>query len=374
MTQSSIGPRRAGRRVALAAATLVATVAVLPRFSNAEPFRETFSVDASHLTVLDLIGKVQVVGHDGPRFEVEVNVQGEDAGREAIKVETREGSRAEIRVTFPLDDENRFVYPRLGRGSHTMITFSGSHDDDEGLLETLLRGLGAHRIRVSGTGKGLEVWADVTVKVPDGKRIEVDHGVGEIAADDVRGRLKLKTRSGPVTSVGVEGDLLVDTGSGTVEVERQKGDLRVDTGSGSIAVTGCAGDVVNLNTGSGGVEVSDVQCDELVIDTGSGGVTGRALRARTAVVDTGSGSMRLAFDQMGDGTFRFDTGSGSVDVMLPKDASADVVAETGSGRIQVDVAGAGVSVQERDTVVFTIGSGAAEIQIDTGSGNISLKN
>lgn len=353
---------------------LFALLLLCPRAAGAEPFTETLSLDASRLTVLDLIGEVRVVGHDGPRFEVEISVQGEDAGREVVKIERTEGSDAEIRVAFPVKDESRFVYPRLGRGTTTTIALTGRREDRGSLLEEMLRYLGARKIRVSGNGQGLEVWADVTVKVPAGKRLQVDHGVGEIHATGVRAQVELKSRSGSVSAADVEGGLRVDTGSGAVEVERQRGDLRVDTGSGGITVSGCAGGLVSLDTGSGGVEVSEIECDELAIDTGSGGVAGTGLRAGEALVDTGSGPVRLAFERMGAGPFRFDTGSGSVDILLPEEISAELVADTGSGSIRVDVQDAKLVVKERNSIVMRVGAGEAQVTIDTGSGNISLKN
>ena len=45
------------------------------------------------------------------------------------------------------------------------------------------------RIEISGRGSGAEVWADVVVRVPRGRVLELDHGVGEVSASGVEGEL-----------------------------------------------------------------------------------------------------------------------------------------------------------------------------------------
>ena len=106
---------------------------------------------------------------------------------------------------------------------------------------------------VKGRGNGLEVWADVTVGVPRGRELEVQHGVGRISAVDVKADLVLDSHAGPIEVTSVEGDVLCDTGSGSVKAHGVRGDLTADTGSGSV-------ELVLDRMGDG----------KFVIDTGSG--------------------------------------------------------------------------------------------------------
>jgi len=76
------------------------------------------------------------------------------------------------------------------------------------------------KIEVSGDGKGLEIWADVTVKVPKGRSLEVDHGTGRMEATDVEGDLSLDNASGDISASGIRGTLVADTGSGNVTAAR----------------------------------------------------------------------------------------------------------------------------------------------------------
>ena len=361
--------KRHGIRQPTLAPVALALVLMLSSVALAQAgFEEKVSISAESLRLANLIGEIRIEAASGGDFEVEVSVQGRDASRNIIGIEVEKGHRAELAVTFPVDAERRYVYPRLGRSSSTR--FEARDGEHSGGFWSLLTG--KDRIEVSGGGRGLEVWADVTVRVPAGAKLEVQHGVGEIAAERVEAELQLAIRSGQVTVTSVEGDVVVDTGSGHVEVRDVNGDLNIDTGSGHVEARRVRGDVVVIDTGSGRVDVEDIRCAELSIDTGSGGVSAAGVEADEVSVDTGSGSVSLALTRMGPGDFDVDTGSGRIDLELPGDASARVRASTGSGRIQLDIGGARVLHEEKDEVRFEIGNGAARVFLETGSGGIRI--
>src|SRR5919206_217157 len=80
--------------------------------------------------------------------------------------------------------------------------------------QTERRRISGDRVEISGSGRGLEAYADLRVLVPRGQRLEIYHGVG-----DAR-----------ITSV--DADLAVDVASADVTSERTRGRLSLDTGSG----------------------------------------------------------------------------------------------------------------------------------------------
>jgi hypothetical protein len=326
-------------------------------------FDEKGTLSADSLVLRNLIGEIEIVGHRGSSFEIEVRVQGDDANPERVRIETTEGPDAEWNIIFPLDESKRFVYPRMQGGS-TSFGMQG---------RSWVSNLFGGNIRVSGSGSGLEIWADVTVKVPHGKRVVVEHGVGRIRATDVDADLDLDSRSGAVEVVGTNGSVSVDTGSGKVSVESLRGNLHIDTGSGKVTIRDCQCQSVHVDTGSGGVELEAVDGSVLYVDTGSGGVRAKAIGADDVTIDTGSGSVTLQLDRMGTGRFEIDTGSGSINLHLPPDASADVEAETGSGGIKLDLAGSyDIRHKDDDEVRVVIGGGAARLVLDTGSGRIRI--
>jgi hypothetical protein len=340
-------------------ALAVAALSGVATSARAE-FQEVASFAADSLTLENLIGEIRVEG-GGAEFRVQVDVRGGDASRESIRIEKKDGAAATLSVRFPLESERRYVYPRLGRGSKS--TF----EPGSGLKKIF----GAGRIKVSGSGSGMEVWADVTVTVPTNGSLRVRHGVGDVTVADVDGKIDVRVQSGAVSADGVRGELSVDTGSGRVEVADAEGPVNVDTGSGRVVLSGARGPEIEIDTGSGGVEAESVSCDLLSIDTGSGSVRAAAIRARKVSIDTGSGSVELRLDETGD--VDIDTGSGSITLELPADASARIEAETGSGGIRVGRTGVELLRQERDEVAVKIGDGAAHMSLQTGSGSIKIK-
>jgi hypothetical protein len=353
------------RRVApvVLAALMLGIVLGLPARADFE-VRQEISTDS--LNVANLIGEVRIQGHGGSSFQVVVNVRGRDGTRENISVETFEGNPAKLAVVFPVGRESNYVYPRMS-GGRTTINLD---DDDASWLSKLL---GGKRATIRSSGKGLEVWADMEIRVPSGGALSMTLGVGEINAENVDGELRLDTSSGHVSAAGIGGDLSVDTGSGHVEARDVEGALLVDTGSGHVVLENIRGDEVNIDTGSGHVEMDQVKSPIVRVDTGSGHVEAQGVSTDSANIDTGSGSVTLQLDRMGDGDYRIDTGSGRITLVLPADASADVTAETGSGGIDVDLAeGVEIRRREEDEISLRIGDGRSRVRLDTGSGSIRI--
>jgi DUF4097 and DUF4098 domain-containing protein YvlB len=67
-----------------------------------------------------------------------------------------------------------------------------------------------------------------------------------------------------------------------------------------------------------------------------------------------------------------DTGSGSVTMTVPDSFSAELEIDTGSGAISIDFP---VTMQrwERSHVEGTIGNGESRVTIDTGSGGVEIR-
>jgi len=370
-------------------ALIVPVLLSLPRPAWAG-FDEHATLQGSKLELTNLIGEVRIEGADSGPFQVDVSVQGEDATRDRVKIETREGGTASLLVRFPLDESTRYVYPELGHRSHSSFRMS-THEDDESWWKQVFGAVAGKRIEVSGSGRGMEIWADVSVRVPRGKELRLRLGAGTVVARNVDGNLDLDTHVGGVDASSIHGDLTVDTGSGSVKVDEVEGTVDLDTGSGSVTVSGvtgkllidtgsghvdvadCRGDRISADTGSGHVVMRDATCDYLYVDTGSGSIDASGISTEAAKLDTGSGGITLDLTHMGTGKFVLDTGSGGIDLRVPKDASATVYASPGSGGVQVDFPDDGVSRRSRDDLKFRIGDGEADVSLDSGSGRIRVR-
>ena len=375
-----------GARCGLALAALVAaTVLSAPAFAE---FDESHRFDARSLEVTNLIGKVTIGQATGDEFEVDVSVRGADGVRRNIEIEQERGSRARLDVVFPVDDERRFAYPEFSRRRAQLWFREGRSSS---LLGEILRAVSGRRIRVQRSGSGMEVWADLTIRVPEGASLTLEHGAGDVevrdlvadleidvkagvmAAAGLDGQVELDVGSGGLTVEDVRGRLVMDTGSGGASLDRFEGAaLSIDTGSGSVAVSEVSAEAVEIDTGSGGVTVDGVETRRLMIDTGSGSVRVESAGADSAVIDTGSGRVHLALERMGDGRFEIDTGSGGIVMLVPDDLSARFDIDIGSGGIDVDVPIAKTLHKSRGEMRFIAGDGDASVVLDTGSGSVRV--
>lgn len=312
-------------------------------------YSKTFTFTGESLNVENMIGEIVIKG-GGNEFAVKVNVRGADATDGVIQF--KNDSKG-LTVVFPVDKSKRYVYPEM-ENSSTSFSFRQGHNS---VLGSILGAItGSDRIQVSRSGSGLKVWADIEITVPAGHSLVVKHGVGTISADDVQGSLLLDASSGTVTASRIDGDVNVDTGSGDVFLDQINGEVLVDTGSGDVTL-------------------ERIEASRLVVDTGSGDVTAMDLLSSRVSIDTGSGDVKLGMIEMGHGKLEVDTGSGRITILLPDDTSATVTADTGSGGIEYELTGdIDVRYRDRSELRMVVGGGSARINLDAGSGRISLRN
>ncbi len=360
---------RTHRRTACLAAGLALLLAAATALGG--EFERTFQFDSDDLEVVAMIGQVEVIAADGKDFTVTVRVRGHDADEALITFTEEQGRNGKLAVAFPLQEHSRYVYPELGGGS-TTIHFRDENSEESSWLKRVFAGMSGQKVTVSGKGRGLEMWADLTIAVPAGAGLRVRHGVGAVHADQVAGDLDLDTHSGAIAVAGLVGHLRADTGSGAVTASAVKGSVSIDTGSGGVEVANVEGDKVHVDTGSGSVELVDVSCQDLLVDTGSGRVRARGVATDQARIDTGSGSVKLQLDRMGGGSFVIDTGSGGIELELPVEASARISVDTGSGSVKADVAGATIEHQDKGELRMTVGDGKARVSLDAGSGSVVI--
>lgn len=322
--------------------------------------QEVHRVTGRDVAIYNVAGRVEVVGGSSSDVVVRVTRGGGDARDLTIETGQIRG-RSTLRVIYPSDE---IVYPAMGRGSNTSFSVraDGTFGDDG-------RG-NDDRMRIRGSGAGLEAWADLVIEIPDGITASVYLAVGEMEAQGVDAELRLDTGSGGVTASDISGSLTIDSGSGGVTARGIRGALNIDTGSGSVRVSDVVGDEVELDTGSGGVDGSGIETSELRVESGSGSVELLRVSSPSVLVDTGSGSVEIELLEDVD-LLEIDTGSGSVTVSAPADLGATVEIDTGSGGIDLDFPLEVRSVR-RDRVQGRLGDGQGTILIDTGSGSIRI--
>lgn len=312
------------------------------------------------VAIYNLAGRVELVAGGGSDVVVRVERGGRDGGQLTLETGSLDG-RTTLRVRYPSDE---IVYPAMGRGSSTSLRVSDAGTFSDGRSDE------GNRVRVRGSGDGLEAWADLVVEIPSGRSVEAYVATGQAEARGVTGDLRIDTGSGSVSAANVTGALVIDTGSGAVDLADIRGSVLVDTGSGAVEAARLNGEEIHLDTGSGGIRVAGVEARAIRIDTGSGRIVVTGVRAPLVHIDSGSGAIDV--ELLADvNELLVDTGSGSVTVRVPSDVGADLQVETGSGSIDVDVP-LEVRVLRRTELGGRIGDGDGRITIDTGSGSVRI--
>jgi lia operon protein LiaG len=231
---------------------LSAAIIVVPCAAPLRAQTERHVLSGDRVAIYNIVGKVRVESGSGSDVVVEVTLGGRDARKLRVEEGTVRGQDA-LRVIYPAE---RIVYPDLSRNDRTTINVRddgtwGDHESRGSRRSEDYSDRERNRIEISGSGAGLEAYADLRVLVPRGQRVAIHHAVGDVG----------------ITMV--DADLSVDVANANVTAERTRGHLSLDTGSGSVAVTDAQG-TVNLDTGSGSVTISGIKGESLHMDTGSG--------------------------------------------------------------------------------------------------------
>jgi hypothetical protein len=222
----------------------------------------THRLGGTEVAVYNLAGVVHVEAGSGTEVQIDVTRRGPDAAR--LRVESGPiRNRETLRVIYP---ESRIVYrpanQRGWRDSRTSLrvnadgTFDGDWD-----------GLRGDRVEIQSDGSGLDASADLTIRVPSGKSLDLNLAVGEATVSNVEGNLRIDVHAASVTTNGTRGKLDLDTGSGEVRVTDARGALVLDTGSGGVTLESISGPVLELDSGSGGITARGVEVEELRLDT-----------------------------------------------------------------------------------------------------------
>lgn len=339
----------------LAATLLALPLALAATDTLAAQSAERYSLRGGTAAVYNLVGTTRVVPGTGRDVEVEVVPRGPDAARLRVVTGERAGA-AVLGVVYP---DDRITAPMLPRGTRVQLDVR-----DDGTFGP------GRRVRIERGGGGIEAYADLVVRVPEGQRVRVHLAAGELVAANVRGDLLLDVHGARVRAEGLRGALEVDAGSGDVTLVGVEGDVALDLGSGDAELADVRARVLRVDAGSGDVTGEAVDTDRLLLDLGSGGIRLDEVRAQEIEVDAGSGDVDLALANA-PASIAIDGGSGDVTLRVPDDFGASVVADFGSGDFDAALP-MRVTRRSRDGVQGTIGDGRTRLRADLGSGDLRI--
>lgn len=226
-------------------------------------------------------------------------------------------------------------------------------------------------IRIGGTGSRMDnVSIDYTITAPANTELHSRSGSGDLDVNGIQGPANFTAGSGDVIASGIGGDVHAVAGSGDVKIFGVQGQTQVTTGSGNIAIHDAKG-AVRLHAGSGDVEVEHPG-DRVVAQTGSGNITVNGATADLRV-RSGSGTVSIGGNPGGMNYWDIHASSGDVTLRIPSDASFELHAHTGSGDIETKIPIVMEGTAGKHELRARIGDGKARVEIETSSGNITLR-
>jgi len=196
------------------------------------------------------------------------------------------------------------------------------------------------------------------ISVPRGATVEIDTLVASISVDGVAGGVRMESSAGSIVYAGDSLSIEADTAAGDIEINSTAVGAEID-------VEGVAG---------------SVSVQFVAADVSAGALTGdlRILGGRLSDGDFESVSGLLYFEaQIDEGAdVRFENFNGDVELLIPADTSADFDISSYSGSIETEFGFEGRSVERytpEQVAEFTLGSGAADVEIETFAGNVKIR-
>ncbi len=167
-------------------------------------------------------------------------------------------------------------------------------------------------LRVGPAPEGIDL--DCTLFLPPEAEVEVEVGSGDVSAQGLKERLRVRSGAGDIELQDIAGEIILRSGSGDIQLKQVFGAISVRTGSGDIHGEEVKGDV-DLETGSGDINLKGIE-GELRLFTGSGDIKIEG--------------------ELSEGSWRIQTGSGDVCLVLPGEVEAELTLQTDFGDISCD--------------------------------------
>ncbi len=182
----------------------------------------------------------------------------------------------------------------------------------------------------------------------------------------------------PVTVSGVDLDVTVDGIEADVTADTQA-DVIVRGGSGVLALTSVNGDVsvrgargqIEANTVNGDVTISGAD-GTIAASTVNGDVGLVRVTSTNVAASTVSGDVDFSGAIRSGGSYRFSSHNGDLTVAVPADASAVVSVSSFAGDFEAAFPVTLTGMRRGQRFSFTLGSGAARLELESFQGDIRL--
>ncbi len=325
---------------------------------------------ARRLAVENLVGRMKVTPSSDGTLTVTATVHAENGTlASSVRLEERKAAdgTAVLHVVYP--DKSRIRYPDLcrqesdgGRGWSFFLfgdcTTSQEYD--------------GRRYRIAQR-HGDILYVDLDVRVPQGVRAAIENRAGYLDAENLKGDMDLEIGCADAHLTSLSGAITLHGGSGDVRADHLSGSWRSHLGSGDIRMRDARFDSAEFEAGSGDVSADRLSASHLSTEAGSGDVQIRDADLAEYRGRAGSGDISIEEESARLASFRAHTGSGDVTLKVPEGTGLVAHHAHGSGDFNVNFRD---GERERDhrgeLVSYRRGSGAVQIDVETGSGDFTL--
>ncbi|HET7241386.1 MAG TPA: DUF4097 family beta strand repeat-containing protein [Gemmatimonadales bacterium] len=259
---------------------------------------------------------------------------------------------------------------------------------------------------------------DSTVPVERGQRLEVDLFAGDVdvktwtknavrvvADPDGRGRVEIERsatslsvrttgRRGPPSSTdiqltvpawmaldisGVYSDITIAGARGPISAETVQGDVSAEGGDGLVSVKSVQGGV-SVTGAKGRIEANSVNADvevhrsagEISTETVNGSIELSGTDATTLTATSVNGDLSYDGPVHPGGRYTLSTHNGDITLAMAEGASAAVSVSTFNGEFESDFPVTLTETRKGKRFNFTVGSGSAQVTLESFQGTISL--
>ncbi|MEZ4417154.1 MAG: hypothetical protein R3E10_15480 [Gemmatimonadota bacterium] len=194
--------------------------------------------------------------------------------------------------------------------------------------------------------------ADYEITVPRGYDVTVGGMYFSLDVEGVGGAVEAQSIEGDMRIVGGRGDVDLNAINGRVTVEESEGTIHLKSAAESMELRALAG--------------------EVMVEAIGGNVTLSEMSASKVEVRSVGGNVRYEGVLSPGGEYVLSSHGGNITVQIPEGTNADVWVATVMGNIDVDLPGV-AEVGEGRRREFRLGTGGAELDLETFGGRISLR-
>jgi DUF4097 and DUF4098 domain-containing protein YvlB len=254
-------------------------------------------------------------------------------------------------------------------GRLTINNFAGEvviHTWDKDSVRVVARHQSRTKVSIRPSAAGLSITASGTM----GPQGSVDYDITAPAWMPI----KVEGTYNFVTMDGVQGEVFANTMRGDIVIKGGTGTITAKSVEGEIQVEGARGKV-NVSSVNERIRITDSSGD-ITAESINGGISMIGIDAKSVEASTVNGTIVYEGKFTDGGHYSFGTHNGDLSLGVPENANATFSIRTYQGAFSTDLPLAGVSradIQRGRRVVTTLGTGSADVSLETFGGTIRLR-